>query len=228
MMRQAGVALASTLFAAVPAHAAQIVLAPSNVVGSSGAFDPRFAAGNILDQQTGTINESFAAGYWLNPDGRTPAFITIDLGAAQALGSFELFNSRNLGDRGTANFEIWASNSLQAVTGTGATGFTLGGDTKAITAGTLTMPGSNANIPGALFNSADTSTLYRYIQFRPITATSGSAYGGAAYGLNELRVFDAPIQSAVPEPSTWAFMIVGFGLVGGTLRKRRPVLAQLA
>jgi hypothetical protein len=139
-----------------------------------------------------------------------------------------LFNSRNLGDRGTAKFEIWAGNSVVAATGTGATGFTLGGDAKTIASGTLTIPATSENIPGVMFNSADTTTLYRYIQFRPLTATGGTAYGGAAYGLNELRVFDAPAVSAVPEPSTWAFMIVGFGLAGGTLRRRRLVLPQLA
>ncbi|MBM6577743.1 PEP-CTERM sorting domain-containing protein [Microvirga sp. SRT01] len=26
---------------------------------------------------------------------------------------------------------------------------------------------------------------------------------------------------AVPEPSTWAMMIVGFGMVGGAMRRRR-------
>lgn len=31
--------------------------------------------------------------------------------------------------------------------------------------------------------------------------------------------------SPVPEPATWALMIVGFGMVGSTLRRRRTVLA---
>lgn len=31
--------------------------------------------------------------------------------------------------------------------------------------------------------------------------------------------------AAVPEPATWAMMILGFGLVGGALRRRQPVLA---
>jgi len=32
---------------------------------------------------------------------------------------------------------------------------------------------------------------------------------------------DAPLIGAVPEPATWALMLVGFGLVGGSLRARR-------
>ena len=36
-------------------------------------------------------------------------------------------------------------------------------------------------------------------------------------------------NAAVPEPATWAMMILGFGAVGMVLRRRRrPVLAQLA
>lgn len=34
------------------------------------------------------------------------------------------------------------------------------------------------------------------------------------------RVFGDPLLSAVPEPSSWAMLIIGFGFVGGGLRKR--------
>jgi hypothetical protein len=34
------------------------------------------------------------------------------------------------------------------------------------------------------------------------------------------------VRDAVPEPSTWAFMLLGFGALGWQLRRRRPVLAQ--
>ena len=33
-------------------------------------------------------------------------------------------------------------------------------------------------------------------------------------------------QSAVPEPATWALMLIGFGAVGFSVRRRRPHLAQ--
>lgn len=43
-------------------------------------------------------------------------------------------------------------------------------------------------------------------------------------GLSNLYVYNG---NAVPEPATWAMLILGFGIVGGTLRnarKRRPAL----
>lgn len=35
----------------------------------------------------------------------------------------------------------------------------------------------------------------------------------------------ATVAGSVPEPATWAMMIIGFGLAGTTLRRRRAVLA---
>jgi hypothetical protein len=48
-----------------------------------------------------------------------------------------------------------------------------------------------------------------------------------AIGQNDIRAFDVigwtrrAQVAAVPEPGTWAMMMVGFGLVGGALRRRR-------
>ena len=48
-----------------------------------------------------------------------------------------------------------------------------------------------------------------------LTATGGDNY----YSLSEFQAF----AIAVPEPSTWALMILGFGLVGGALRQRKTL-----
>jgi PEP-CTERM motif len=47
---------------------------------------------------------------------------------------------------------------------------------------------------------------------------------------NSLEVDNFSRVSAVPEPSTWALMLIGFGAVGASMRRRRPALrtAQIA
>jgi hypothetical protein len=35
---------------------------------------------------------------------------------------------------------------------------------------------------------------------------------------------DAPNVTAVPEPASWAMMIAGFALIGGTMRRRAPIV----
>lgn len=46
-----------------------------------------------------------------------------------------------------------------------------------------------------------------------------NVYLSLAPGLSTSRVATA----AVPEPETWAMMIGGFGLIGGTLRRRNKI-----
>lgn len=218
-------ALSGLLGLASQANAAQIVLTEGAVVGDSGGFDSRFQASNILDRQTGIIEEQFANGeYWLNSDGRKPAFITIDLGAAYQIGSFDLFNSLNLRDRGTAGFEIYGANTAVAASGIGVTGLTLGSDALLLASGTLVFDNNWRDLAAQSFASLNTSQSFRYLQFRP-TSPMTPSYGGAAYGLNELRVFEyGGSTPAVPEPTSWAMMICGFGLAGGVLRSRRSCL----
>ncbi|WP_293907435.1 PEPxxWA-CTERM sorting domain-containing protein [Phenylobacterium sp.] len=39
------------------------------------------------------------------------------------------------------------------------------------------------------------------------------------------NIVATPFGGAVPEPSTWALTIGGFGLAGATLRRRRAAIA---
>lgn len=47
------------------------------------------------------------------------------------------------------------------------------------------------------------------------------AGGDASYGANRLGTAALTATPAVPEPATWAMMIAGFGILGGTMRRRR-------
>ena len=50
---------------------------------------------------------------------------------------------------------------------------------------------------------------------------ASDASGGCCYGpaLDNVRI------DAVPEPASWALMLGGFGLLGATIRRRRPAIA---
>lgn len=56
-------------------------------------------------------------------------------------------------------------------------------------------------------------------------------WGGVTYHDGEVlnlsfpNLHGDPDPNAVPEPATWAMFIAGFGLVGATMRRRRPALA---
>jgi hypothetical protein len=49
---------------------------------------------------------------------------------------------------------------------------------------------------------------------------SYSVAGGATYGDNRLGRFSAAV-AAVPEPATWGMMLIGFGMMGASMRYRR-------
>lgn len=55
---------------------------------------------------------------------------------------------------------------------------------------------------------------------------AGSRPGGSALA-SQIKLLDLPerIPATVPEPATWAMMIIGFGLVGGVVRRDRRTVA---
>jgi hypothetical protein len=63
------------------------------------------------------------------------------------------------------------------------------------------------------------------------TATGTSQYLsflalGTPTGVPPFSILDGVSMAAVPEPASWAMMIAGFGLVGGAIRRRRPMLSS--
>ncbi|MEO5493569.1 MAG: PEPxxWA-CTERM sorting domain-containing protein, partial [Sphingomonas sp.] len=49
-----------------------------------------------------------------------------------------------------------------------------------------------------------------------------------AWGLDNFRVTAINATGGVPEPATWAMMLVGFGAIGGALRSRRKATLRYA
>jgi len=67
----------------------------------------------------------------------------------------------------------------------------------------------------------------RYLTFDLTGCSQGGVYHGKGCGVRELA-FASATMSAVPEPGTWAMMIIGFGGTGAALRARRGKLALAA
>ena len=64
--------------------------------------------------------------------------------------------------------------------------------------------------------------------FTTVTFSQNLAGGSVdQFGIDNLA-FTSRMSAAVPEPGTWATMILGFGAVGGTLRRRRAAASALA
>lgn len=238
--------IAALLVGAIPAgaSAAQIILSGSNVVGASSVYfqgagnsgapfeangsrvTGTFGAGNLFNSQlTDPATEEFFSGdYFLTGDGQSQdtvpnPYVTVDLGGTFNLANFTLSNTSNgsSNDRGTGGFTILGANSLVA---DGPNGFTLGGDITTLVSGTLAQQVAGSPPAGQTFSAAS-NTAVRYIQFVPTSATAANLYNPQSYGLNELKVFSADPTGAVPEPATWAMMIMGFGMVGSGLRVGR-------
>jgi PEP-CTERM motif len=77
--------------------------------------------------------------------------------------------------------------------------------------GPLIAPGTGHS--SITFNTTSTSGLI--LQWGP---------DGYNVGIDNLA-FSLSAPGAVPEPGTWAMMLVGFGLVGGAMRRRKAVQA---
>jgi hypothetical protein len=89
------------------------------------------------------------------------------------------------------------------------------------------LDGSNwvdaATIPsvpsyGLVTRSVTLSTPITTSAFR---ITAGNQAGDGYYGVSEFQAFGS--LNGVPEPSTWAMMLIGFGMVGFAVRKRSNV-----
>ncbi|WP_293352246.1 PEPxxWA-CTERM sorting domain-containing protein [Phenylobacterium sp.] len=80
-----------------------------------------------------------------------------------------------------------------------------------------------AALPGMDANGSQTG----FTSNGRLTFTFDSSIDGIdfASGGNSLEIGDIAAVSAVPEPAAWAMMILGFGGVGGLVRKRRVWLA---
>ena len=110
------------------------------------------------------------------------------------------------------------------------------GDTRSVNGLTISFSNDNVGyVSAGSFNLSHTAAdpfgsdslgltgNARYVKF-DITSNYGDDYTG----LSEVKFFGGAATGGVPEPATWAFMLVGFGGLGAVLRRRRSVAAVAA
>ena len=84
--------------------------------------------------------------------------------------------------------------------------------------GTASTPSGSVNFLGF------TNTVN---PFTSVTFAQGPNSGGDILAFDQMTIGDArQVTGGVPEPTTWAMMVIGFGAIGGSLR-RRSVAARI-
>lgn len=145
----------------------------------------------------------------------------------------------------TAWADIWDWNPVSGVTNDGApySNVSMTGTLSLLDSfgnAIFTTP-SVTNVEGSVhvgqyFSGLSTGSLTFYgVQYNGLL-TAMSVGTSRAYNLpgltlqgSNFSLVQAPINAAVPEPATWAMMLLGFGGMGVALRRRRkPAVAQLA
>lgn len=87
----------------------------------------------------------------------------------------------------------------------------------------IIIPGSNFTNP-ANGNQISPGTNGLFT----VTGTAGEMFTGITLtsSANSFEIDNLAVKSAVPEPTTWMMMILGFGIVGYSLRSRRRFSVQ--
>ncbi len=212
--------LAASLLAATSAYAGPgVIFAPvSGVVDSNG---PGFGTINDTINQAGLLSNyvngvtnfdayigtnplhspQFSPGEFFGNQGTSTLTVTYDFGAAKAFNALALWNEESSGIG-----RLSLLTSLDNVT---------------FTALAIVSPFDNplANYPAEVFSFATTTA--RYVRFEAAGCPQANPGTFAACAIGEVA-FRA---GNVPEPSSWALMIAGFGLVGAAMRRRQALIA---
>lgn len=74
-------------------------------------------------------------------------------------------------------------------------------------------------------SNADLAWVFYSNSFTADATSTTLTFTNTAGAQNEGVFLDGVSVVAVPEPSTWAMLIMGFGLLGGAMRRRRQAIA---
>lgn len=132
-----------------------------------------------------------------------------------------IFNAGDNATNGT-NYFIYGYSPL-TITKTGGGIFTLGN----LDLGTSYYAAANQdisyllNLAGGGVSSGVLSLTGSFQNFSFNQSVSSVVFGGVNDGYVALDNLTFDVSSAVPEPSTWAFLLFGFAAIGGAMRSKR-------
>lgn len=104
------------------------------------------------------------------------------------------------------NLRFWYSHNLFSGLGSASARLSVGSLSDSFTH----TGGTNANLAWVFYSNSFTAG----------SASTTLTFTNTAGATNEGVFLDAVSVTAVPEPSTWAMLILGFGLLGGAMRRR--------
>ena len=208
--------LAAAVLAAGNAQAAKMV-APVSVSTNGGDAGRFWTVDNIIDQSG--LPLSYESGVtefedyvpdlrhndsvntrWLSWENTSGATLTFDFGKVVTLGKLALWDDHS------------TTNSLFRFSTPELLDFASFRPADAV---------KNPGPPPQIFDFRDVTTRYLTVTIEGCNA-SGSKWTGC--GVQEMA-FAEGITGGVPEPTTWALMILGFGAAGAMLRRRRFAIA---
>jgi len=142
-------------------------------------------------------------------------------GASPTGGLFQTVSGLTVG--GTVTLDFWVARWAQNSSGTLTASLLDASNQGALASQVVTL----AHLPNAVSSSW---TQYTVSAVVPVSGTvkvqfagnSGSSARGAP-GLDNVSLTFVPDAGPVPEPGTWAMMILGFGMAGVLFRRRRAV-----
>lgn len=204
------------------AQAATVISAKSVTVNIGGEAGMPWAAANMINQTgldktyvsgvtdwdtyiaSNPIHNMGAYSEWASLSGTTSARVTFDFGEEVTIGQLAFWDEDSSSNSSVAlsTPELGAFYTFRPVE---------------------SVPGTFTGAQVFGFRPITT----RYLTFDFAGCNAGGRYSHTGCGLREVAFATAAV-SAVPEPATWAMMIVGLGGVGAVLRSRRRAGPSLA